>query len=170
MMEVYDSIAKKVIDGVFTPYETLKTFKFGEVVDYTTICWQIGNTYTFYLAMNKDSWNKLPPDIKDVFNEVGGIYRERYALMWNQIEFPGLEFGLEQGVEYIELSSDEAARWQKAVEPVIDNYVKEMVGKGYSEAEVRGWVKFLRERIEYWTAKQIEYYIPSPTGPAEMRP
>src|SRR4030043_1461433 len=31
MMEVYDSIAKGVNDGVWGPYETLKTFRFAEV-------------------------------------------------------------------------------------------------------------------------------------------
>jgi hypothetical protein len=35
---------------------------------------------------------------------------------------------------------------------------------------VKEWIAFMRERIKYWTAKQIEYRIPSPTGPAEMRP
>jgi hypothetical protein len=45
-----------------------------------------------------------------------------------------------------------------------------MTGKGYSESEVKGWVDFMKDRIKYWTAKQIVYKIPSPTGPAAMRP
>jgi hypothetical protein len=45
-----------------------------------------------------------------------------------------------------------------------------MVKKGYSEAEVKGWIKFLKERIVYWTAKQIKSKIRSATGPAEIRP
>jgi hypothetical protein len=45
-----------------------------------------------------------------------------------------------------------------------------MVSKGYSETEVKGWIQYLRDRIEYWTAKQIEYRIKSPTGPDAMRP
>ena len=36
MIETYDGIAKGVIDGVNTPFETLKTFRFAEVVGYTT--------------------------------------------------------------------------------------------------------------------------------------
>jgi TRAP-type C4-dicarboxylate transport system substrate-binding protein len=170
MVEVYESIAKGVNDGVFTPYETLKTFKFGEVVKYTTVSWQVGNTYAFFLAMNKDTWKKLPPDIQAIFNEVAGIYRERSNLMWNSIDFEGLEFAKAKGIELIELSPEEAVRWKKAAEPAIDVYVKEMVGRGYKEDEVRGWIKFLRDRLDYWTKKQIEWRIPSPTGPKEMRP
>lgn len=172
MMEVYDAMAKGVIDGVNTPYETLKTFKFAEVVGYTTISWQCGNVYTFYVAMNKDSYNKLKlaPDVKEIFDKVCGEYKERYALMWNMIEFPGKDFAIEQGVELIDLPPAEMARWTEALEPVVDDYVKEMVGKGYSEAEVRGWIKFIQERIEYWTEEQIYLNIKSPTGPEEFRP
>ncbi len=170
MMEVYEAIAKGVNDGVFTPYETLKTFRFAEVVKYTTVSWQVGSVYAFYVAMNKDTWKKLPPDIQAVFTEVSGIFRERYALMWNSIDFEGLEFAKSKGVELIELSPEEEVRWRKAAEPAMDGYVKEMVGKGHKEDEIRGWIKFLRERIDYWTKKQIEWRIPSPTGPKEMRP
>jgi len=170
MMEVYDAIAKGVIDGVNTPFETLKTFRFAEVVGYTTASWQVGNIYSFYVAMNKNSYKKLPPDLKEIFDKVCGEYKERYALMWNVIDFHGKAFAKQKGVEIIELSPEEVARWKEATAPVIENYVKEMVGKGYSEAEVRGWLKYLRDRIDYWTKKQIFLGIKSPTGPAEMRP
>ena len=172
MMEVYDAIAKGTIDGEYSPYETLKSFKFAEVVGYTTVSWQAGTGYPFYVVMNKDSYNKLnlAPEVKGIFDEVCGEYKEKFALAWNAIDFEGKEFGEEQGVEFIELSPAEAARWQAAVEPVIDKYVGDMVEKGFSEAEVRGWIEFLRERIDYWTVKQIEWRIPSPTGPEEIRP
>lgn len=170
MMEVYDAIGKGVNDGVYTPYETIKTFRFAEVVKYTTISWQVGNTYPFYVAMNKAKYNKLPADIKGIFERLSGEFSERYALMWNEIDLVGKKFGAEKGVEYIELSEAQVARWKQAVAPVVDNYIKTMVTKGYSEAEVKGWIKFLEERIGYWTAKQLEYNIPSATGPAEMRP
>ena len=59
MMEVYDALSKGVNDGVYVPYETLKTFRFAEVAKYTTASWQIGNTYVFYLIMNKNKYNSL---------------------------------------------------------------------------------------------------------------
>ena len=170
MMEVYEAISKGVNDGVFTPYETLKTFKFAEVVKYTTVSWPVGSVYAFYVAMNKDTWKKLPPDIQAIFTEVSGIFRERYALMWNSIDFEGMEFAKSKGVELIELYPEEIVRWKKAAEPAIEGYIKELVGKGHKEEEVRGWIKFLHERIDYWTKKHIEWRISSPTGPKEMRP
>ena len=66
------------------------------------------------------------------------------------------------GVEYIKLSPQEAARWEKAVQPVIENYVKDMVSKGFSESEVRGWFEYIKERRAYLTEKQKFYQINTP--------
>ncbi|MDP2643516.1 MAG: TRAP transporter substrate-binding protein [Desulfobacterales bacterium] len=170
MMEVYDALAKGVNDGVYAPYETLRTFRFAEVAKYLTAAWQTGNPFVFYLAMNKNSYNRLPPDLKEVVDVLSGEYQERYALMWNEIEMAGKAFGASKGVTYFELSDQEAARWVEAVQPVIADYIKTMAGKGFSASEVKGWMDFMRGRIKYWTEKQMEYNIPSPTGPAGMRP
>jgi TRAP-type C4-dicarboxylate transport system substrate-binding protein len=170
MPEVYEAISKGVIDGEASNFETLKTFRFAEVVKYSTSCWQITNPYPFYVAMNKDSYNKLPADIKGIFDILVSEYKEKYILMWNAVDFAGKAYGVEKGVEFIELLPSEATRWKAAVEPVIDNYVKAMVEKGFPEAEVKGWIKFLRDRVEYWTKKQIELRIASVAGPPELKP
>jgi TRAP-type transport system periplasmic protein len=170
MMEVYDSIARGVNEAVWGPYEVLRTFRFAEVAKNLTVSWQIGASFPFYLAMNKKRYESLPADLKSLVDVMSGQYQERYALMWNEIDLEGRSFALERGVKFIELSPEEAARWQKAVEPVVSDYIKTMVGKGHQEAEVKGWISYLQERIKYWTAKQSEYKIPSPTGPAEVRP
>ena len=170
MIEVYDAIAKGVDDGVWAPWETLRTFRFAEVAKYVTVCWQIGASFPFYLAMNKNKYNSLPEDLKEVVDTLSGQYQERYALMWNEIELVGKAFGLTKGMEYIELSPQEAIRWQNAIEPLINNYVQEYVKKGFKESEIRGWIEYMYARIAFWTEKQIENKVPSPTGPPEMRP
>ena len=169
IMEVYDGMSKGVVQGVNTPFETLKTFRFGEVAKYVTSSWQVGNIYAFYVIMNKKSYDKLPPDLKEILDELSGEYKERFALMWNSIDFDGKEFAAEKGVEFIDLSDDQVEKWKAATEPVVDNYIKDMTSKGYSESEVRSWISYLRERIDFWTKKQIEYRIPSPTGPVGMK-
>jgi TRAP-type C4-dicarboxylate transport system substrate-binding protein len=170
MPEVYEAISKGVIDGEASNLETLFAFRFAEVVKYTTSIWEINHPYPFYVGMNKDSYKKLPADIKEIFDKLVGEYKERYILMWNAIDFVGKEFGKGKGVTFNELLPGELTRWKAAVEPVIDNYVKTMMGKGFSEAEVRGWIKFLRDRSEFWTKKQIELRIPSAVGPPELKP
>jgi hypothetical protein len=120
--------------------------------------------------MNKNSYKKLSPDQKKIFDKLCGEFKERSALMWNGVDFDGLEFALKQKVEIIDLTPEQVTRWIEATKPVLDGYVKKMVSSGYSESEVKGWLSYLDGRINYWTAKQIELHIKSPTGPKEMRP
>jgi TRAP-type C4-dicarboxylate transport system substrate-binding protein len=162
IMETYDAISKGVVDGVFVPYETLKGFKFGEVVKYVTDTSFLGPTYPFYVVMNKRSFDRLPQNVKDVFEYLRGVYRERMALMWNGVEFPGRDFGKEKGVEVIRLSATETAKWKKAVAPVIEEYKKDMKSKGFKDAEIKSWFDYIEQRIEFWNKKQAFYRIETP--------
>jgi TRAP-type C4-dicarboxylate transport system substrate-binding protein len=165
--EAYEAMQKRVIDGLMIPMETMRAFRYAEVAKYVTECWPIGQVYTFYLVMNKDTWNKLPADVQKIFNEYP--FEEKFAAMWNEIDIDGKNYGKEKGLQYIELPSTEIARWKKAVEPVLDTYVKKMVASGYKEKETRELINYARMRIEYWTKKQKEMGVKSSTGPAEVR-
>ncbi|MBW1999878.1 MAG: TRAP transporter substrate-binding protein [Deltaproteobacteria bacterium] len=160
MLETYDGIAKGVLDGVYGNYEILKAMRIAEVANYSTFCRKIGASFPFYTIMNKNSYRKLPPDLKEIFDRLCGEYAERFALMWNQIEFGGKSFGESKGMEFIDISGEEAVRWVKAVQVVIENQIKKLAGKGFPESDVRNWVSFLKERNEYYAKKQIEYRIP----------
>jgi len=168
MSEAYDALSKGVIQGVYTGVMGLKDWRFAEVVGYTTLAWQVGSVFPFYVVMNQESWKRLPADIQTVFDKTREEYKEHFAKMWNDAEINGKEFGATKGVEFIELSQEEAARWKKAVGPVMDDYVKQMVGKGFAEKDIRTWISFLQERIDHWTKRQLELGIKSATGPKEM--
>jgi len=120
--------------------------------------------------MNAVAYNNLHPDVKPIFDRLVGVYRERQMLGWNVQDFYGTQKALENGVEFIDLDDAEVARWQAACEPVIEDYVARTVAAGFSEAEVRSWIKYIRDRAVYWTAKQTEYGIVSAVGPPEVRP
>jgi len=167
--ETYDAISKGVIQGAFMGTEASKNFRLAEVTKYLTNSWIVGPSYPMYVIINKGSYDKLPPDVKAALDKLSAEYRDRFAMMWNAIDFDGRDAIVKAGGEYINLSKEEEARWTKAVQPVIEDYVKRMVSRGFSESEVRGWIKFLRDRTAYLTKKQIELKISSVTGPAEIR-
>jgi TRAP-type transport system periplasmic protein len=150
MAEVYDSISKGVIDGVLVGIETLKSFKTADVCKYTTFAWQIGNMYTFYLAMNLDKWNSLPPDIQKIFNDVSAEYAEKYAVTWNEIDVAGIQYSLSiPGNEVFKLSDAEGERWNAVVQPVLGAYEQAMAGKGFNNAH--DFIDYIRDRVAYWT-------------------
>jgi len=165
--EAYEAMQKRVIDGLMIPMETMRAFRYAEVAKYVTECWGIGQVYTFYMVMNKDTWNKLPANIQKIFNEYP--FEEKFAAMWNEIDIDGKNYGKEKGLQFIELPSEEITKWKKAVEPVLDKYVKSMVAAGYQEKETRELINYTRMRIEYWTKKQKESGVKSSTGLPEVR-
>jgi TRAP-type C4-dicarboxylate transport system substrate-binding protein len=167
MPEAYEAMQKKVIEGLMIPMETLRAFRLAEVSKYVTECWPIGEVYTFYLIMNKDTWNKLPPKIQKIINEYP--FEEKLATMWNEIDIDGKKLGMEKGLKFIELSPDQVKRWKNAVEPVLDKYVKSMTDAGYPTKEIRESINYIRMRTEYWLKKQEESGIKSSTGPAKVR-
>ena len=89
--------------------------------------------------------------------------------MWNAIDIDGKKYGKEKGLQFIDLPSEEITKWKKAVEPVLEDYVKKMVASGYNEKETRELINYARVRIEYWAKKQKESGVKSSTGPAELR-
>ena len=169
MNEIYEAMARGVVDGSMTPIETLRSFRLAEVAKYVTKSWQIGNVYTFYIAMNKKVWDKLSTAEKEVFNKVSKQYEEKSAQIWNKADLGGLSLGKKQGIKFIDLTSSEVLRWAKAVDPVRNNYLKELVAKGYSKGKLEEMLKYVKDQIKYWTQQQAKAGIKSVTGPEEIR-
>ncbi|RLA96137.1 MAG: C4-dicarboxylate ABC transporter substrate-binding protein [Deltaproteobacteria bacterium] len=169
MNEAYEALARGVVDGVLISLEVLRSFRLADVIKYVTLCSEATNFYTFYVVMNKEVWNKLPTDIKVIMERTSAEFGERMALLWNMADFLGVEDAKRKGVKFISLPPEELNRWKQAVRPVVDNYLKLLEEKGYKREKLEGMVSFIRERINYWTKKQIEWRIKSATGPKEMR-
>ncbi len=162
MVDLYEAMRRGVIEGTMMPLEILKGWKIGELAKYVTTSWMVGNTNTFYAVMNKEKWDNLPADIKKIFDEVSMEFKGTHAIAWNEIDAEGLEFLKQQGGQVIQLSDAEAKRWQNAVEPVIANYKKDMISKGYKSEDIDSWISYIRERVGFWTQKGKEQGIKSP--------
>jgi len=162
MPDVYDALRRGVIEGITVDLSTLKFWKFAEVTKYVTADWQLGTVITFYWVINKNKWNALPPNIQKIFTEVGLEAKEKQAALWNQMDIDARDYFKSMGGQVISLSDAEAARWIKAVEPIIGAYKKNMVAKGQKESEIDTWISYIKERVEYWRKEQTRRKIPAP--------
>ena len=162
MTDTYEALRRGVIEGVSVDLSTLKYWKYAEVTKYVTAYWQLGTSITFYYVMNKNKWNSLSPNLQKIITEVASEARDKQAALWDQMDIEGRDLFTSSGGQIISLSDAEAAKWKKAVEPVIEDYKKSMVAKGYKAAEVDGWLKYVKERIEYWHKEQKKRGVPSP--------
>jgi TRAP-type transport system periplasmic protein len=162
VVDLYESLKRGVCDGAYLTMETFKGFKTGELMKYTTEAWKLGSVFAFYIVMNKSKWDSLPPAIQKVLSDLSKKYTEEYAVGFNKIDIEGRDFFKSQGGQMVSISNEESAKWVKAVQPVIADFKKDLIGKGYSESEVNSWLKFVGERIEYWKKQEKAKKIPTP--------
>jgi TRAP-type C4-dicarboxylate transport system substrate-binding protein len=144
MPETYDALSKGIADGVMCPIEALEGWKLGEVLKYTTQNYGSAYTIAFFVVMNKDKWNSLPPDVQKVIDKVNEEWIVKQAKVWDEVDVSGMEFTKKRGNEIIPLSKEEDAKWAKAVEPLFAEYVKNMKEKGLPGEEA---YKFCREEL-----------------------
>jgi len=162
MADLYEALRRSVVEGNYGPMEQLKGWKIGEIEKYVTPSWKIGSVFSFYLVMNKAKWSSLPADVQNTITEYSKGFLERWLVEWNAIDIEGREFFQKQGGQVLPpLSDAESTRWVKAADPVIGDFKKDMVSKGYKPAEVDGWLSFIRERIEYWKGQEKAQKIPT---------
>ena len=50
-----------------------------------------------YAIMNKEKWNKLPPDVQKLLAGVSNECMEKFAAGFNNIDIEGRDFFLKQG-------------------------------------------------------------------------
>lgn len=126
--EVYTNLEKGIINGQILPFETQMAFKLFEVAKFVTMTNQ--GSAAKCLVMRLQTWNGLPPDIQKIIQDLNP-WTEDLLYKVNQAAFQRVS-GLSKqvGVEIIEFSSEERARWDEATKSVEKNWFAEMDGKG----------------------------------------
>ena len=129
--EIPQALSKGVIDGVTLPYEIAPAVKTPELVDhFSTLAGpqpRLGtNVFTF--LMNRDSYDKLPPELRKVIDDNSGRNIARQAgENWRKIEEPGLKMAQAQKKnQFHVIPAGEVAKIKAAAEPVFDRWYAEM--------------------------------------------
>ena len=143
--EQVEQMQKGTIDGVFIDYGGAGiAFKMGGVVKHTTEMYSYVSS--FGVAMNPDTWNKLPPDLQALITKsVQGVEKE-IGEAWDGLDIPGKKALMEGGGEAIKLSPDEDAKFRKIGADVAAAKVKELDGKGLPGTAVHEMMKSLADK------------------------
>ena len=126
--EIYTSIDKGVIDGAYASFTATRSFRLQEVARYFLDAPL--NGAGGMLVMSEANFAKLPATAKTAFEKNSGESVSRALGRSNDAEVVRLTAMLadlsKQGKvqPMYKLSDAERARWAKAVEPVIDEWVK----------------------------------------------
>jgi TRAP-type C4-dicarboxylate transport system substrate-binding protein len=142
MPETVEALQKGVVKGLFSSLEVMKDFKFAETCKFVTIT--DTSIYPFTVVMNLESWNKLPPEVKKVFDDLRveqsewtGVYMDNHvkaAMEWSKAE---------QKVEVFTLSADEKAAWNAKLAGLTAKWVDEAKAKGLPAEQIVADIKAL---------------------------
>ncbi len=130
---VGEALSKGVIQATTIPWEVVPAVKVQQIVkNHTAFAGDQGlYTQTFVLAMNKASYDKLPPDLKKVIDDNSGMAT---AAMFGRAMDEGDKVGLAAakaaGNRIITLDAEQTARWKQAAEGTRAIWFKEVADRG----------------------------------------
>jgi TRAP-type C4-dicarboxylate transport system substrate-binding protein len=127
--ETPEALQKGVVKGAVSSLETLMDFKYAELCKYVTII--NGPIYPFAVVMNWDSWKKLPPDVQKVMDDMG-MEQSKWTgeYMDNHVEESIAWSKKNHNIEITELSKDDQAKMEKAVQPMVGKWLEDAKAKG----------------------------------------
>ncbi|MFC1862485.1 TRAP transporter substrate-binding protein DctP [Thermodesulfobacteriota bacterium] len=135
--DIFMALEKGVVDAMLVDPNLLVKYKFGEVLKYVTDINLGGGTS--YGAMNQNSWDKLPPEAKEVLEEMY-FERERMLEIDTNLIINHYEVITEAkktfGTEFFEFSPEEMDKLVKTLKPIRDEYAAFLDSKGYNGKEI----------------------------------
>lgn len=131
--EIPVALSKGVVDGALIPFEIIPPLKIHQQTKYQIEGpggKRLGTT-SFQVSMNLDRWNGLPADIQKIFRDnSGAAWHAEVGAIWDGSEKGGLGVATRSGNIHIQLSDTEWSKFETAIAPVVDRWIKEMDGKG----------------------------------------
>ena len=134
--EVYLAMSRGVLDAVMMDVLTLSATKLDEVTRFHT---RINiSSSPFFFAMNKKTWEKLPPDIQSVFRENSGEYfsADLNGKMIDNLNLQTWKLLESRGHTICDLEPGELERWQAASVFALKEWQADMERAGFPGAEI----------------------------------
>ena len=112
--EVYEALQKGLVDGSFCDISFLSNNNVGELAKYW--CGVSILFCPFWLAMNKDAWNKLPPDVQKAMEEAAKAVPD--AVDWGEMVYNDKQLKTWPKVQNVKVAPEEQAKWKAAQDPI----------------------------------------------------
>jgi TRAP-type C4-dicarboxylate transport system substrate-binding protein len=132
---VYEAMQKGVIDGYGWNWEGFTGRRMYEQTKYITLAnWYLGS---FFTIMNLSKWNSLPPEIQKAMESASGVEAGcLIAKTMDDEEAPARAKCKEKGIQIIDLSPAEIAKWHEAAKPSLEKWISDVKAKGAPAQEI----------------------------------
>lgn len=129
---VSEALSKGVLDGTTIPWEVTPALKVPELVsNHTEFDGPALYTLTFVLAMNKDRYESLPDDLRQIVDDNSGMAFSIFAGgTQGDADGPAREIAVGMGNNIITVSEEQAKEWDALVSPIYETWIADMAAKG----------------------------------------
>ncbi|MCX7566713.1 TRAP transporter substrate-binding protein [Sulfitobacter sp. F26169L] len=127
-----EALSKGVVDGTTIPWEVTGALKVPELVkNHTEFEGRALYTLGFVLAMNKDRYDSLDPDLQKIIDDNSGL---EFSILAGGTQAdsdgPARQAAVDAGNTIITVSGDDVQTWKDASQPVYDKWLADMESKG----------------------------------------
>jgi TRAP-type C4-dicarboxylate transport system substrate-binding protein len=142
----YQQIQTGVADGVITILTGAAPNRLHEVAPYITLV-GLGSQVTGALAMNLDTWNRLPVDVRAVLEELGPEYSRTVADDLAKRYDASIARMQSEGATVTEFPLAEKEKWLRAMPDIAGRWIQATERRGHpAGAALRAYMSALRER------------------------
>lgn len=128
MADLYQALQSGIVDGIVMDFDPLISRRYGEEIKHVTLLNITGTG--FYMAMNPQTYDALPPDLQKIMDDVSGEFANQLLeTFWAENVYGSLEKWIKEmgGTVYM-LSDADYAEADKLTAPAIDVWF-EGIGK-----------------------------------------
>ena len=138
-------LEKGTVDGTCNTVLSIVDYKLGRKIRYV-LMEPVGVPYVF-LAMNKNSFNRLPADLRDVLEKSCEWGKNDTLKLFSVQHEDAKKYLKAEGVEMVHLTGEEKEKLVSVYNRSCDKIGADLDAKGYPGTEI---VRFIRERVEHY--------------------
>lgn len=159
--KIPELLSKGIVDAVFIPYEVVGSLKVHELADYhiglTLPASDRFHTQVFLIAMNRDAYQGLPPDLQGIIDAHSGKnISDWLAQIWMDNELPGIELADASG-ELIQLTTPVSQELKQRMESeVTQRWSRSMAERGLDGPALLAEARALIEKYSVQLAARLE--------------
>ncbi|SHJ53664.1 TRAP-type C4-dicarboxylate transport system, substrate-binding protein [Palleronia salina] len=131
------ALSKNTVDAGLVPFEVAIPLGLAELTSASVELNEGARfgTSTFLFAMNKDAYESLPDDLKQVIDDhSGAALAAEMGTAWNEIEPVGKQMARDAGNSVVALDAEATAAFEEPFAAVAQRWVDEATGQGIDAA------------------------------------
>ncbi len=144
MTQLPGALEKGTITGGQWDFSASYNWHLAQYVDYDIICDEIASSAGLFVFMNKQTWEKLDPDIRHYIEQKSPLWAATHAKVWAAGDARGLAYSQSQGNTVIKVTAEEGAKWRSAMQGSVDDYILKTESLGLPGRDV---VNFIEKRL-----------------------